>query len=138
MAISTNGEAQAVNQLARLIFNLPLNGIPVPDSDTAREALALLADSAYRKYGAGIDGKQVRDLWPRARGCSCNRDPVECNHEAARGQADAVIARLRDGIEDVAIRSLRYCEDRYGHDQARLNLRALLDDTAPAVKERPL
>ncbi|MGW6499382.1 hypothetical protein [Nonomuraea angiospora] len=139
MAISTTGEAQAVNQLARLIFGLPLNGIPVPDSDTAREALALLADSAYRKYGAGIDGKQVRDLWPRARGCSCNRDPVECNHEAARGQADAVIARLRDGIEDVAIRSLRYCEDRYGHDdQARLNLRALLDDTAPAVKERPL
>jgi hypothetical protein len=123
--------------LARAIFNEPFNGMAVPDSH-AREALALLADSAYRKYGAGIDGKQVRDLWPRARGCSCDRDPIECNHEAARGQAEATIARLREAIEQVAIPSLRHCEERYGHDNAaRLNLQALLDDTTPSIPSRP-
>lgn len=37
--------------------------------------------------------------------------------------------RLIDAIRDVAIRSLRYCEEKYDHDdQARLNLEALLEE----------
>lgn len=44
-----------------------------------------------------------------------------------RYRQQAQIDRLVEAIRDVAVHSLRYCEERYGHDdQARLNLEALL------------
>lgn len=46
-----------------------------------------------------------------------------------RNELRAERRRLIDAIRDVAIRSLRYCEEKYDHDdQARLNLEALLEE----------
>lgn len=40
----------------------------------------------------------------------------------------ARIERLEGSLREVAIPSLKYCEDKYGHDdQARLNLEACLE-----------
>jgi hypothetical protein len=138
MAITTLGEAQAINQLAHYLFGTSENGLPTPTSQQARDALALLADAAHRKYrGADLTGDHVRQAWPQIFGRSCDRDPAECSHEAARGHAEAVTSRLRDAIQDVAIRSLQYCENRYGHDdQARLNLQALLNNTTSPDRSR--
>jgi hypothetical protein len=45
--------------------------------------------------------------------------------ERQRDEAETAVANLKGSIEEVAVTSLRYCEERYGHDdQARLNLEA--------------
>lgn len=51
--------------------------------------------------------------------------------ELSNNQHQSLMAereRLLEAIKEVAIRSLRYCEQKYDHDdQARLNLEALVE-----------
>jgi NTP pyrophosphatase (non-canonical NTP hydrolase) len=42
--------------------------------------------------------------------CSCDGDPIECRHEAARGHAEAAIARIREWAE--ALRDMSPPDDR--------------------------
>lgn len=39
------------------------SGDSLPTPDEARDALALLADLAYKKYAAGVHGTYVREYW---------------------------------------------------------------------------
>lgn len=58
MALTTNADAHAVNRLAEFL----LHDRGRTDKE-AVNALAHLADAAYRKLGAGINGDQVRAAW---------------------------------------------------------------------------
>jgi hypothetical protein len=61
MAITTVGEAHAVNDLARLLLPDDKPG----DADKARDALALLAKASQAKLKAGITAKEVTGQWGR-------------------------------------------------------------------------
>ncbi|MBO2464495.1 hypothetical protein [Actinomadura violacea] len=61
MAITTVGEAHAVNDLARLLLPDDKPG----DADKARDALALLAKASHAKLKAGMTAKEVTGQWGR-------------------------------------------------------------------------
>ena len=91
----TIAEANAINKLLRYFLDPA-----APTEDPAREAAQLLAEKARRALMTGVTPEKVAELWQQrldAQGarCSCNGDPIECSHEAARGQAEAERDRAR-------------------------------------------
>jgi hypothetical protein len=64
MAVTTNSEAEAINTLLRHDLAIPQPGFGVPDSRAARTAALLLAESAFRKHGAGLTPAHVDAAWP--------------------------------------------------------------------------
>lgn len=57
-------EGAAVFTLVDYLLGRPhRSGDSLPTPDEARDALALLADLAYKKYAAGVHGTYVRENW---------------------------------------------------------------------------
>ena len=83
------------------------------------------------------------------RRCSCDGDPIECSHEAARGQAEATVERLRGDLpamrNALAAAIIDLAEQRQRAEQAEDRLRAATDayarlqaqaDDAEAARDR--
>lgn len=64
MAMTTNGEAEAVNTLAHWLMGDPRPGFAVPTADEAGAALGVLIASAHKKLMAGYSPDAVKELWP--------------------------------------------------------------------------
>lgn len=117
------------------------------DYETEEEKDAMFNDEHYanavmqRKFGVlNPTIEQMRTVCENLKN-ACNassakpefREFLRVVHPASVLQLIEQRNRLIDAIQDVAIRSLKYCEQRYDHDnQARLNLEALLTDVEAA------
>jgi hypothetical protein len=104
-------EATWVNTLADYMLPRPRPGAPRPTANEAREALAQLADHAYKPLSAGINGDEIRRrLDDRAR-----REAREVQQATVPAYRSAVRGRIRKGVLTCACGStdFEYHED-YG------------------------
>lgn len=91
MAMTTNSERIAANELARWLLGDPRPGCALPTADQARDALALIMEGAHKNYGAGYDGRAIHERWPGKPGSpAANAVAAEQAHTpAGQGNADA-------------------------------------------------
>ncbi|WP_433330014.1 hypothetical protein [Spirillospora sp. CA-294931] len=89
MAVTTNNDVYAINNLAHyLLPQMPRYGRAPVTAEKAAEALAHLAEAAYRKHAAGVTGEQIRAEWAK-------NPPVPAGGE--RGAPSIEDAQIIDG-----------------------------------------
>ena len=98
-------------------------GGPVEKIDAEEQWINL---SAKNRQGHWDEGKRILEkFWPVLQGHFLPSMPIEEPNVANVAATVQAAGELRNLLTEIAIPSLKYCEDKFGHDDmARLNLEA--------------